>query len=128
MYKVNNLRTLDFLWKLVEGRGTAKYRNNTQIQDFYLEVNHALCRWVFFFLIFLTVWFCVLYFLLLPHFKSNLNKFKYFLLRRQNSQIVKIKFIILLHDIINLARKRDLSLDEIITIYTHVRLSKQTIP
>lgn len=106
--------------------GTAKYRNNTQIQDFYLEVNYALCLWVFF-LIFLTVWFLCFIFPFITTLQIE-PKFKYFLLRRQNSQIVKIKFIILLHDIFNQARKRSLSLDEIITIYTHVRLSKQTIP
>lgn len=86
----------------------------------------------FFFFIFLTVWFlCFIFpFITTLQIERSLNKFKYFLLRRQNSQIVIIKFIILLHDIINLARKRGLSLDEIITIYmyTHVRLSKQTIP
>lgn len=54
VYKVNSIRSFRLLWKLVEGEGViAKHRNNTQVQDFYLDVNHVLYRWVFFLISFI---------------------------------------------------------------------------
>lgn len=77
VYKVNSIRSFRLLWKLVEGEGViAKYRNNTQVQDFYLEVNHVLYRWVFFLISFIDEIFEFHISFCYHTSNSNLNKFK----------------------------------------------------